>query len=66
MLSPESVSPEVLAIEAAIPAGRVGQPEEIAATAVFLAWDAASFYYGQMLAPNGGVHMGEATDAEMA
>jgi 3-oxoacyl-[acyl-carrier protein] reductase len=58
MLSAEFMSPETLAIEMAIPAGRFGRPEEIAATAVFLASDAASFFHGQVLGPNGGAHMG--------
>lgn len=58
MLSVEHMSPEVLAQETAIPAGRVGRPEEIAATARFLASDAASFFYGQVLAPCGGAWMG--------
>lgn len=57
MLSLAHMSPEVLAAEQAIPAGRVGRPEEIAATAVFLASDAASFFHGQILGPNGGAHM---------
>lgn len=34
--------------------GRLGTPDEIAPTAVFLASDAASFYVGQTLYPNGG------------
>ncbi len=58
MLSSEFMSPEVLEMERAIPAGRFGRPEEIAATAVFLASDAASFFHGQVLGPNGGAHMG--------
>lgn len=57
MLSLEHMSAEVLAREQAIPAGRVGRPGEIAATAVFLASEAASFFHGQVLGPNGGAHM---------
>jgi 3-oxoacyl-[acyl-carrier protein] reductase len=33
---------------------RLGLPEEVAPTAVFLASDDASFYAGQTLCPNGG------------
>jgi 3-oxoacyl-[acyl-carrier protein] reductase len=40
------------------PLGRWGQPEEIAATALFLASDDASFYTGQWLSPNGGFVIG--------
>jgi 3-oxoacyl-[acyl-carrier protein] reductase len=58
MLSLENMSPEVLERERAIPAGRVGEPEEIAGTAVFLASGLASFYYGQVLSPNGGAWIG--------
>jgi len=58
MLSLDSMSAEVLDRERAIPAGRVGEPEEIAGTAVFLASDLASFYYGQVLSPNGGAWIG--------
>ena len=48
---------ELLAMGAAIPIGRIGQPEEIAAVAVFLASNAASFMVGQTVHPNGGVYM---------
>ena len=58
MLSLNHMSPEVLASETAIPAARVGRPEEVAAAAVFLASDAASFFYGQILGPNGGAYLG--------
>ena len=57
MLSPENMSPEWLKKEIAIPAGRIGEPDEIASTALFLASEHARFYYGQMLSPNGGAWM---------
>jgi 3-oxoacyl-[acyl-carrier protein] reductase len=41
----------------AIPLGRIGQPEEVANTALFLASDESSFFTGQTLAANGGMHM---------
>ena len=37
------------------PLGRTGTPEEIAATALFLASEESSFYTGQWLSPNGGL-----------
>jgi 3-oxoacyl-[acyl-carrier protein] reductase len=58
MLSLEHMSAEVLARELAIPSGRVGEPHEIAGTAVFLASELATFYYGQVLSPNGGAWIG--------
>jgi 3-oxoacyl-[acyl-carrier protein] reductase len=36
------------------PAGRLGEPEEIAATVAFLASDDASFIVGETISPNGG------------
>ena len=42
---------------AELPAGRFAQPDEVAASVVFLLSDAASMYYGQTLAPNGGGYM---------
>jgi 3-oxoacyl-[acyl-carrier protein] reductase len=44
-------------VVAQTPAGRLGTPAEIAATAVFLASDDASYFVGQALAPNGGFYM---------
>jgi len=38
------------------PLGRVGEPEEIAAVALFLVSDDASFVTGQVLSPNGGLY----------
>lgn len=58
MLSVANMSPEMLERERAIPARRVGEPEEIAGTAVFLASGLASFYFGQVLSPNGGAWIG--------
>jgi 3-oxoacyl-[acyl-carrier protein] reductase len=58
MLSTAHMSPEVLEREKAIPARRVGEPHEIAGTALFLASDLSSFYYGQVLSPNGGAWIG--------
>ena len=41
----------------AVPLGRIGLPEDIAATAAFLASDDASYFTGQTLVCNGGVRM---------
>ncbi len=42
------------AMEAGLPAGRLGRPEEIAATALLLAGPGGTFYAGATLSPNGG------------
>jgi len=42
------------AFKAALPAGRFGTPEEIAATALLLAGPHGGFYVGACLSPNGG------------
>ncbi len=57
MLGPGSTSPETLAKEALNPLGRIAQPEEIAAAAVFLAGPGATFMTGQCISPNGGAAM---------
>jgi 3-oxoacyl-[acyl-carrier protein] reductase len=38
------------------PLGRIGQPEEIAAVALFLASDESSYVIGQTISPNGGMY----------
>jgi len=43
------------AVRLQTPMGRLGRPDEIAATAAFLASDDASFFVGQIVSPNGGV-----------
>jgi 3-oxoacyl-[acyl-carrier protein] reductase len=54
MVAPGQMSAQSLAQELAVPQGRIAEPAEIAATAVFLASDLAQFYCGQVLGPNGG------------
>jgi 3-oxoacyl-[acyl-carrier protein] reductase len=54
MLGPAVMSAEWRAKESEIPLARVGQPEEVAAVAVFLAGPGASFMTGQVIDPNGG------------
>ncbi|HLZ68331.1 MAG TPA: SDR family NAD(P)-dependent oxidoreductase [Dehalococcoidia bacterium] len=41
----------------AVPMHRMGEPEEIAATALFLCSDEASYFTGQMLHPAGGLYL---------
>jgi len=45
------------AVFAAIPMGRVGKPEDIAALVSFLVSDAAGYITGQVLGVDGGFHM---------
>ena len=54
MVSLEHMSAEWVEKELAIPQHRLGAPEDIAATVLFLASDLAGFYTGQVLGPNGG------------
>lgn len=44
-------------VRAATPAGRIGDPEEVADTVVFLCSDAARFIHGQVIEVNGGFLM---------
>ena len=46
-----------LALNAAIPMRRIGQPEDVAAAVVFLASESASYITGQVLQVNGGLYM---------
>jgi 3-oxoacyl-[acyl-carrier protein] reductase len=43
---------------AAVPLGRMGTADEIAAAALFLASDESSYLTGQWLSPNGGIFIG--------
>ena len=54
MLGRNAMSSEWRQKEEQIPLGRIGQPEEVASSAVFLAGPDASFMTGQVLDPNGG------------
>jgi len=47
-----------MALASQIPLSRFGQPEDVAATAVFLASDDSSYFTGQWLSPNGGLFIG--------
>jgi NAD(P)-dependent dehydrogenase (short-subunit alcohol dehydrogenase family) len=49
---------QMAAINEAIPVGRLGKPDEIAATVSFLASDAAAFITGAVIDVNGGMYMG--------
>jgi NAD(P)-dependent dehydrogenase (short-subunit alcohol dehydrogenase family) len=46
-------------IAAQTPMGRLGEPDDIAWAAVYLASDEAKFVTGQVLSPNGGWHMSQ-------
>jgi 3-oxoacyl-[acyl-carrier protein] reductase len=49
------ISEQRRAIAASTPAGRLAEPQEIAATVAFLASDDAGYFVGQVLSPNGGL-----------
>jgi 3-oxoacyl-[acyl-carrier protein] reductase len=54
MVSLEAMSQSAIDKELDIPQQRIAEPQEIAATALFLASDLSRFYCGQVLGPNGG------------
>ena len=54
MLGPQAMSAEWREKETRIPLARIGQPEEVAAAAVYLAGPGASYMTGQTIGPNGG------------
>lgn len=54
MVSLAAMSAESIVRELASPQRRIAEPDEIAATALFLASDLSRFYCGQVLGPNGG------------
>jgi 3-oxoacyl-[acyl-carrier protein] reductase len=47
-----------VALTGRVPLLRWGSPEEVAATALFLASDDSSYFTGQWLSPNGGLFTG--------
>ena len=53
-LRPDEVRPY---LESKVPLGRLGTPEDVAATAVFLASDAAGYITGQAINISGGIIM---------
>ena len=57
LLAFDSLTAEQKALETAHPLGRIGRPEEIAATVLFLAGPGATFFTGQCLGANGGAAM---------
>jgi 3-oxoacyl-[acyl-carrier protein] reductase len=57
LLAFDRMTPAEQAVETALPLGRIGRPEEIAAAVLFLAGPGASFVTGQCLGANGGAAM---------
>jgi acetoacetyl-CoA reductase/3-oxoacyl-[acyl-carrier protein] reductase len=58
MSAPELATDAGRAKAAAIPAGRLGRPEEVGATVCWLVSDGAAYVTGQTLNLNGGMHFG--------
>lgn len=57
LLAFETLSNAQKLLETAHPLGRIGRPEEIASTILFLAGSGATFFTGQCLGANGGAAM---------
>jgi 3-oxoacyl-[acyl-carrier protein] reductase len=57
LLAFETLSPAEKALETAHPLGRIGRPEEVASTVVFLAGPGSTLFTGQCLGANGGAAM---------
>jgi 3-oxoacyl-[acyl-carrier protein] reductase len=55
----EALGPMLPVIAAQTPMGRLGEPDDIAWAAVYLASDEAKFVTGQVLSPNGGWYMSQ-------
>lgn len=57
LLAFDTLTAEQKRLETAHPLGRIGRPEEIASTVLFLAGPGATFFTGQCLGANGGAAM---------
>jgi 3-oxoacyl-[acyl-carrier protein] reductase len=57
LLGFDRMTPAEQALETALPLGRMGRPEEIAAAVLFLAGPGATYFTGQCLGANGGAVM---------
>lgn len=57
LLAFDTLTVEQKRLETAHPLGRIGRPEEIASTVLFLAGSGATFFTGQCLGANGGAAM---------
>jgi len=57
LLGFDQMTPAEQALETALPLGRIGRPEEIAAAVLFLAGPGATYFTGQCLGANGGAVM---------
>ena len=55
----DALGPMQPVIAAQTPMGRLGEPDDIAWAAVYLASDEAKFVTGQVLSPNGGWYMSQ-------